>query len=307
MVWGACEMILRMWFAMLLGSALLAGAGAQTQEALVKPEREMTTPAALTIRRVVPEVEMVFAAESRDGRPVLNLGAEQIKILDNGTPASLSSFQPAAGLPLRAALLLDASESMRRGFPAEKQTADAFLRRAQRSAGDQIFAMTFAACEKPGLGAIASAHPEGQTALYDALVQAAKILASNSPARRVLLLFSDGEDNYSRASLAEAIAALQRWNIVVYSITVHSSRLEYPGDRVLGRIAWATGGRAFLLPGYRRTSRIFAQVEKDLRGQYVVGFRPVGRQAAGEFHSVKIAASGTVIRARAGYYVGPDR
>lgn len=304
MVWGACEMILWMWFAMVLGSAVLACAGAQTPAALAEPQ--MATPVALTIRRVVLEVEMVFRAEDRDGRPVLNLDAEQIRILDNGIAAPLTSFQPAAGLPLRAALLLDASESMRRGFSAEKQTAGAFLRRVQRSAGDQIFAMTFAVCEQPGSAGIASIQAGGQTALYDALIQAAKTLASNAPARRVLLLFSDGEDNYSRATLAEAIAALQRWNIVVYSITAHSSRLEYPGDRVLRRIAWATGGRAFLLPGYRRTSRIFAQVEKDLLGQYVVGFRPVGSQAAGEFHSVKIEAPGMIIRARAGYYVGPD-
>ncbi len=304
MVWGAGEMMLRMWFAMVLGSGLLACAGAQTQAGLAKPE--MAAPVALTIRRVVPEVEIVFAAEGRDGRPVLTLDAEQIRISDNGIAAPLSSFQPAAGLPLRAALLLDASESMRRGFTGAKQAAEASLRRAPRSPGDQIFAMTFAAGEQPGSAGIASVQAEGQTALYDALIRAAKTLASNAPARRVLLLFSDGEDNYSRATLAEAIAALQRWNIVVYSVTVHSSRLEYPGDRVLRRIAWATGGRALLLSSYRGTRRIFAQVENDLLGQYVVGFRPVGSQAAGDFHSVKVTAPGTVIRARAGYYVGPD-
>ena len=289
---------MRLWFAMALVSVLLSPAAGQTQA-----EGEMA-PVALTIRRVVPEVQMVFAARDRHGRPALGLGAGEIKVLDNGVAAPLTSFQAAAGLPLRLALLLDASESMGRGFAAERRAADVFLRRTQRSAGDQILVMAFAAREPAG--AVSARPMGGQTALYDSLIHAGKMLASVEPARRVLLLFSDGEDNYSRATLAEAIAALQQWNIVVYSITVHSSRLEYPGDRVLRQIAAATGGRAFLLPSYARASRVFAEVKRELSAQYVVGFRPVGTLAPGEFHAVKIVARGTVIRARAGYYVGPD-
>jgi Ca-activated chloride channel homolog len=143
----------------------------------------------------------------------------------------------------------------------------------------------------------------GQTALYDALVAAAGMLRSRAPARRVLILLSDGEDNYSRGTLAEAMAALQQANIAVYAITVHSARLEYPGDRVLGQLAGATGGRAFLLRNYMGFSRVLTGVEGELRGQYMVGFRPVGGLDAGEFHAVKIVAPGAVIRARSGFYV----
>jgi VWFA-related protein len=298
---------MRIWLAMALVSALLSPAAGQTQAALAEPEAGMPAPVALTIRRTVPEVQMVFAAEDHQGHPVPNLGAGEIKVLDNGVAAPLTSFQAAAGLPLRLALLLDASDSMRGGFAAERRAAGVFLRRTEHSAGDQIFVMTFAARERSGQGAVSARAMGGQTALYDSLIHATKMLASVEPARRVLLLFSDGEDNYSRATLAEAIAALQRWNVVVYSITMHSLRLEYPGDRVLREIAAATGGRAFLLPSYARTSRVFAEVERELSAQYVVGFRPAGALAPGEFHAVKIMARGTVIRARAGYYAGPDK
>ncbi|MGE5204641.1 MAG: VWA domain-containing protein [Chlamydiota bacterium] len=291
---------------MALLSVLLSPAAGQTQAALAEPEAGMPAPVALTIRRVVPEVQMVFAAKDHHGRPALGLGAGEIKVLDNGVAASLTSFQAAASLPLRIGLLLDGSESMRRSFAAERRAALAFLRGGQRSASDQIFVMTFAARERSGEGAVSVPAMGGQTALYDSLIGASKMLASVEPACRVLLLFSDGEDNYSRATLAEAIAALQQWNIVVYSITVHSSRLEYPGDRVLRQIAAATGGRAFLLSSYARASRVFAGVERELNGQYVVGFRPVGALARGEFHAVKIVARGAVIRARSGYYVGSD-
>lgn len=294
--------------AVLAGLLALPVAG-QTEAALITPRRgEAGT---LSIRRLVPEVQMVFSAEDRHGRPVLNLGAQQISVLDNGAAAPLTSFQPAAGMPLQIALLLDASDSMRPGFAQERQEAIAFLRRAQLS-GAQVLSLAFAA--RPALqpasnpaGALATVHLGGQTALYDALIAASGRMRATSQERRMLLLLSDGEDNYSRSTLVEAIAALQRTDIAVYAISVHNPRLEYPGDRVLRQIAAATGGRAFLLPSYAHASRIFSRIENQMCGQYVLGFRPVGSLVEGEFHSVKLVAQrhGTVIHARPGYFVSP--
>lgn len=265
----------------------------------------------LTIRRQVPEVQMVFSAHDHHGRPLLNLGASQIQVLDNGVAAALTSFQAADRLPVQMALLLDGSDSMRAGFAVQRQAAVALARGAQRSDCDQVFSMEFAARAAAG----PDGNPDsvfyaramgGQTALYDALIAAAERLRSGTPARRVLLLLSDGDDNYSRASLADALAALQQARVTVYAITAHSPRLEYPGDRVLRQIAAATGGRAFLLRNYRQANHIFTKIENDLRGQYVVGFRPPGHLAAGQFHTVRLLAPrSTVIRARAGYYVDP--
>jgi VWA domain containing CoxE-like protein len=301
-------------FAMALAGALWLPAAAQTQAALAGPDGEMPSPSSPTIRRVVREVQMVFAAEDHRGRPVLSLSAPQIRVLDNGMPAPLTNFWAAAGMPVRLALLLDTSDSMRPGFAAARQAALAFLRGAQRSADDQVFILTFAAGEADGTGgnqagALATCRLGGQTALYDALISAARILDSSTPARRVLLLLSDGEDNYSRATLAEALAALQEANIAVYSVTVHSTRLEYPGDRILRQLAAATGGRASLLRNYAGFSRVLTNMENDLRSQYVVGFRPLGSLAPDEFHNVKILPlkRGTHIRARPGYYVTSEK
>ncbi len=312
MVWGALHLIIRTMLALLLGGLLPLSSAAQTEAALLSPDRGEPAKASLNIRRLVPEVQMVFSAEDHRGRPVLNLGAPQIRVLDNGIAAPLTSFQSAAGLPLHIALLLDASDSMRPGFAAERQAAIAFLRRAQRSGGAQILSLAFAATEVWGnandpADALATVRLGGQTALYDALITASRTLQAAEPGRRMLLLLSDGEDNYSRANLAEALAALQHGSVTVYAITVHSSRLEYPGDRVLRQIAAATGGRAYLLPSYQQAGKIFSQIENELCGQYVLGFRPVGSLSEGEFHSVKLVAlrHGTVIRARPGYYITP--
>jgi hypothetical protein len=218
-------------------------AAAQTQASLASPEVALGRPASLTIRRLVPEVQMVVTAEDGHGRPVRELRAEQIKILDNGVAAPLTSFEAAADLPLRAAVVVDGSASMSRGYAAERQAALGFLS-DMRERGEQVFTISFAAQQEAvGAESVAGREPGGQTALYDALISAAGLLRSKAPARRVLLLMSDGEDNYSRATLVEAIAALQQAEIAVYSVSVHSARLEYPGDRVLRNIATATGGR----------------------------------------------------------------
>ena len=292
----------KMFFILLV---LVLPAGAQVQARLEVADG--TTP---TVRLLVPEVQMVIAARDRHGRPRADLEAAQIQILDNGAAAPVTSFEPAAGLPLRIALLLDGSESMKAGFAAERQAGLALLGQARNWGAVRTFSMVFAASDAESCGttsgAISAGKTEGQTALYDALIRAARVLASPSPARRVLLLLSDGEDNYSRASLAEVIAALQQWNIVVYSVTTHSSRLEFPGDRVLRQIAAATGGRAYLVSTYSHAGKALAGIENEARGQYVVGFRPAGRLTEGEFHSVKIVVSGTKIRARAGYYVSRE-
>jgi VWFA-related protein len=300
--------------AMVLWGALWLPAAAQTRAALSAPHEDVPAPASLTIRRVVPEVQMVFAAEDRRGRPVLGLSAEQISVLDNGIAAQLTSFRAAAGMPLRLALLLDTSDSMRPSFALAQQAALAFLQRSLHSADDQVFALSFAAGQAAGTGsnqagALTTSRVGGQTALYDAVIAAVGSLRSTTPARRVLLLLSDGEDNYSRTTLAEALEALQQANVALYSVTVHSPRLEYPGDRVLRQLAAATGGRAFLLGKYSAFGRVFASIENDLRSQYVVGFRPPGSLAADEFHPVKILPlrRGTLIRARAGYCIRSEK
>lgn len=292
-----------MWKLLTMALALALPGAAQTKAALKETEVVPTAPP--TIRRLVPEVQIVIAAKDDHGRPQLNLHAAQIRILDNGAAAQVTSFEAAAGLPLRIAFVLDGSSSMQPGFASAQEAGLGLLRQGRDWGAAQIFSMVFAASEAETYGAtpLSGGQPEGQTALYDALIHAAQMLASPTPARRVLLLLSDGEDNYSRASLAEAIAALQSGNVVVYCVMAHSPHLEFPGDGVLRQIAAATGGRAYLLSNYRHAGKAFAKIENELRGAYVVGFRPVGRLAEGEFHSVKIAAPGTKIRARAGYYV----
>ena len=303
-------MLMRTLCAAVLAGLLALPAAGQAPAALIAPRSDGAT-VTLNIYRLVAEVQMVISVEDNHGRPVLNLGAQQISVFDNGAAVPLTSFQPASGLPLQIALLLDASDSMRPGFAQEQQAAISFLQRAQLS-GAQVLSLAFAArpTREPAsspAGTLAAVHLGGQTALYDALIAASDQMRAAPPGRRMLLLLSDGEDNYSRSTLLQAIAALHRGNIAVYAVSVHSPSLDFPGDRVLQQIAAATGGRAFLLPSYANACQIFSRIETQMCGQYVLGFRPVGSPVQGEFHSVELVAlrHGTVIHARPGYFITP--
>ncbi len=273
----------------------------------------------LTIRKKVEEVQVSFTVTDRRGKPVEGLTASDIVIWDDQerVPA-VTTFGHNSAMPLRLGLLVDASESMTRGFSQELAAAQTFMRSMLRPDLDQAVVASFAAKSQVSMGndpvLLRTALPQqgaaGQTALYDALCQVARseVLSGNEahPVRRVMVLLSDGEDNYSRASLEDAIEAAQRREIAVYAISVHSRRLEYPGDRILRRLTEATGGRFFLLNKYERAAEIFAALESELRSQYVAAFRPVRTVGSGRYHALKLAVRGRSrlkVRAREGYYL----
>jgi Ca-activated chloride channel homolog len=284
------------------------------------PPAAVALPAStLTVRKKVEEVRIQFAV--RKGRKLVNdFSRDQLTVLDDGQlPAAITTFQREADLPLRIALLIDHSDSMQKGFAAEQQTARRFLEGFLRPAIDSVFVVDFSntvamseVVSNPSqLSPVQSLETSGQTALYDAIAAASnwfeKQAAELQPTRRVIILLSDGEDNYSRSNLPEAIQAAQRSDAAVYAITAHSSRLEYQGDPVLRQLGNATGGRAFILNTYNHADRVFSEIEAELRTQYSITFRLQNTHSCG-YHTIRFLPRDPQLRvqARSGYYACGD-
>src|SRR5690348_10700267 len=226
-----------------------------------------------TFRKQVEEVRVVFAV--RDGRKLVkDVDRDELTFLDNGQqPAAITTFQQDSNLPLQVALLIDHSDSMQKGFAGEQQAAREFLERFLRPGVDSVFVVDFSMTVSvsplqtgdSGQVQVGGLQASGQTALYDAIVAASRSFTDNTnsqgPSRRVILLLSDGEDNYSRASYAEAVQAVQRADAAVYAVTAHNSHYEYRGDSVLRHLTGATGGRAFILGSYSGVNSVFSQIE----------------------------------------------
>jgi Ca-activated chloride channel family protein len=127
------------------------------------------------------------------------------------------------------------------------------------------------------------------------------------PVRRIMVLFSDGEDNWSEHNLEDAIAAAQEADTAIYPITAHSHRYVYVGDKILRQLAENTGGHVFFLRNFDRPELVYKAIEAELRAQYVVGFRPAAESAQAGFHTLKISTRNhkLKVRSRSGYYVEP--
>ena len=266
------------------------------------------------------EVNVVFTVTDKHGKRITDLKQADFRFVDDNKPAAeIRSFHAETNLPLQVGLLIDASNSVRDRFKFEQESAIEFLNQTVRRGYDQMMVIGFDVTpeiaqdftddtEKLGKG-VRSLRPGGGTALFDALYYACRerLLkkAQNGPTRRAIILLSDGEDNLSHVTREEAIEMAQRAEAIVYTISTNVSGTKGAGDKVLERIADATGGRAFFPFQIRDVANAFAEIQDELRSQYAVSYKPADLKSDGHFRAIEIVAldrKNFRVRARRGYY-----
>lgn len=273
----------------------------------------------LTITKRVNEVNVLFIATDRHGKFVRNLNQGDFSILDDHKPVqAISNFRRETDLPIEMGLLVDVSASVHSRFEFEKQAATGFLQHILRPGYDKAFVLGFNRqsyltqdftdnVQKLSAG-VRELGNGGGTALYDAIYKACKEKLAQErpdhPIRRALIVLSDGEDNQSEVTRAQAIEIAQRSEVLIYAISTDDSGLILRGDRVLEELASATGGRAFFPFKMKDITRSFAAIEDELRSQYAVSYRPSDFDADGRYRSIEITSlkKDLLVRARRGYY-----
>jgi len=271
-----------------------------------------------SIKTTVNEVRVVFTVTDKRGHYIKDLKQEDFKVIDDKKPDELRSFRSETDLPLQVGLLIDASNSVRDRFKFEQEAAIEFLNTTIRPHYDEAFVVGFDVTpevvqdftdntEKLSIG-VRSLRAGGGTAMYDALYFACrdKLLKheQTGPVRRAIILLSDGEDNQSHVTREEAIEMAQRAETIVYTISTNISGMKGAGDKVLERIADATGGRAFFPFQMREVSDAFSSIQEELRSQYAVAYKPENFIADGRYRTIEIQAPGKSykVRTRKGYY-----
>lgn len=272
----------------------------------------------VTIKKRVDEVNVLFIATDRHGKFVRNLNENDFAILDDHKPPqAIVSFTRQTDLPLQLGLLVDTSGSVRSRFDFEQDAAIEFLKQVIRPQFDRAFVMGFSShsqvtqdfTDNVALLSVGVHHLRngGGTALYDAIYHACKDKMKNKtdrPLRRALIVVSDGEDNQSEVSKAQAIEMAQRAEVIIYAISTDDSGLVLRGDQALQQLADATGGRAFFPYKQKDVTHSFAAIEDELRSQYVVSYHPADFDADGRYRSIEITAlkKDLQVRARKGYF-----
>lgn len=273
-----------------------------------------------TIKAFSNEVNVVFTVTDKHGRRITDLKQNDFHVVDdNKAPAEIRSFHAETNLPLQVGLLIDASNSVRDRFRFEQESAIEFLNQTVRPRYDQAFVVGFDATPEVTQDftdntellahGVHELRPGGGTALYDAVYFACrdKLLKSSkgTPVRRALILLSDGEDNLSHVTREEAIEMAQRAEAIIYTISTNVSGTKGAGDKILERIADATGGRAFFPFQIRDVTNAFAEIQDELRSQYAVSYKPADFKADGHYRTIEIVANDRKnlrVRARRGYY-----
>jgi VWFA-related protein len=271
-----------------------------------------------TIVHVVNEVRVVFTVTDRHGHYIKDLKRNDFKVIDDQKPAELRSFSSETDLPLQVGLLVDASNSVRDRFKFEQEAAIEFLNAIIRPRYDKAFVVGFDATPEvtqdftdstESLSAgVRMLRAGGGTAMYDALYFACrdKLLKQEQtgPVRRAIILLSDGEDNLSHVTREEAIEMAERAEVIVYTISTNITGMKGKGDKVLERIADATGGRAFFPFQMRDVSDAFLSIQEELRSQYAMAYRPANFVADGRYRTIEILAQekSLKVRTRKGYY-----
>lgn len=278
----------------------------------------------ITITKRVDAVNVVFTVTDGKGRFISNLPRSSFQLLDNHqAPQTVEYFEQQTDLPLRVALLVDLSDSIRGRFKFEQDAASSFLKRILRPGKDEAFVIGFdqhihviqdATGDVKKLStSIHKMSPGGNTSLYDAVIRASSKLrgmSGGAVTRKAIILISDGLDTASKSALNDAIQATERAEAIVYVISTNDlEQNKHPkGDELLDLIARPTGGH--VLQGREKDDLkyAFSQIELALRSQYAMGYHPADFKQDGSFRSIEITADKPTfkVQCRHGYFAPRD-
>jgi len=294
-----------------LGLAILA---AQQRPPAPPPADE---PARISVE--VTRVNLLFTVTDKKGKFVTDLTKEDFEVLDAKKSQVIQEFTAESDLPLRLAILVDTSNSIRDRFRFEQEAANEFLKSVIKTNQDKAMVVGFDT--EPSLAsemvddtnklenAINGLRPGGGTSLYDAIYFACKDkLQQDQPKskyRRAMVILSDGDDNNSRYSRDQALEMAQKADAVIYAISTNISRVESDGDKVLRYFTAETGGRPFFPFKVEDLEVSFENIATELRHQYNIAFRPQPLVTDGSFHALDVRVRGRrdlVVHARRGYY-----
>ena len=317
----------------LAGLTLVAQQPAKDQDDVLRVETDLTN--------------LLFTATDRNNRYVTTLQEADVRILEDGVPQKLFTFQRETDLPLSIAFLIDVSISQERTLPDEKAAARTFIENVIRSTKDQAAIIPFEgyahleqpltrdmlalyrAVERievafptylgsaPRLSGISSGPgtigppTEGSTAIWDSVVLTChRVLSSERERRRrAIILLTDGRDTSSRVSRAEATELSIAAETVIYAIGIGDKKYDGVNKDVLREVSERTGGRAFFPKKEDDLRAAFAEIEAELRSQYLVAYSPSNKSRDGAFRTMTIeilnpefTKKGLKLRYRPGYF-----
>jgi Ca-activated chloride channel homolog len=273
-------------------------------------------------RTEVCQVALSVVVTDRLGQFVSGLKPEDFMVFENGKPQVISAFGN-EDLPMTVGLVLDSSASMRAKRGEVRAAAISFAESSNPE--DEIFVVNFN--ERTSLSlppnvfftsnmneleaTLAKYHPEGETALYDAIFLALKRLKLGTRERKFLLVISDGDDNASRISSQQILATAEGNSVPISVLIVQDKDSIDTNAAFLNQLAEVTGGKAHFIACRNEVSSIGRQIARELREQYTLVYSPYHVENNGAFRTIRVVAQTPVqgkllVRTRASYLAQKD-
>jgi Ca-activated chloride channel family protein len=269
-------------------------------------------------------VTVITSVTDSAGNQINELTEKDFELYEDNQLQDIAGVYREGQIPLRLIFLFDTSSSIRHRFDFEQRAAAQFFRNVMRR-GDQGALMSVSTEPRIELqftpdvdqlvNGLALLKPQGATALYDAMIAAARYLRP-SEGRHVMVVLSDGTDTVSTSTLAQALIEAQKSDAVIYG--VHSTGVapsvnvqDLAGEFVLKAMCEDTGGRAFFPPIFedqkketRDLDEIYKRLAAEVRAQFVLTYYSKIEPRPGTFRSIRVEVKrpGLNVRARRGYY-----
>jgi VWFA-related protein len=280
--------------------------------------QQQVEPPVLSIKTDL--VSLTVTVVDQNGALVPGLRQKDFTVYDNGQPQTIEFFS-SEDTAATIGLLIDSSGSMRGHRNDVTAAAAAFATICHPL--DEFFTLNFNEAVWLGLppqvftedpdqlrAALAMAPAQGLTALYDAVSRGLAHLRRGTRDRKALVVVSDGGDNASRLTLDDVIESARVGDAAIYSVTFFDPDNRDARRHVMKTLTRDTGGHAFMVKNPNDLMRSFAQIAREIRSAYTIGFTPSDTSHNG-FRSIRVVVDTgdhrqLTARTRAGYYAGPS-
>jgi Ca-activated chloride channel family protein len=245
---------------------------------------------------------------------VEGLAKEDFTVLEDGVPQQVRRFERVDNVPIYAGVLLDTSASMGEGEKLDQAVSGALRffqkvitpkdRAAVITFSDQpTLAVRFTNQEPVLAGGLAGLTAAGNTALYDSLIYGLYYFGGIK-GKRAIVILSDGKDEGSRYTFAEALEYARRSGVALYTVGIGLSTREADVRLKLARLADETGGRYFFIDRADELERIYDSIQNELRSQYLLAYQSSKEGDPDKFRTVEVKLDKPGLEAKTvrGYY-----
>lgn len=276
-------------------------AGADDGRVPVEPRPGVRTGGPPDFRAETNLVLIPVSVTDSKNHSVTGLGRDAFRIFEDKAEQKLLQFAT-GDVPLSVGIVFDASGSMQGKLAESREAVHQFVQTANPE--DEFFLVEFSGRARLTVPFTTDAsemeqrlrrtEPRGRTALLDAVYLAMDQMKNARNPRHALLVISDGGDNDSRYTLYEMRRRVRESDLRIYSIGIyghHTAMLpeeSQPGQSLLSALAGESGGRHVAVEYLRDLPEIAGSIGRELRDQYILGYRPAGDRRDGKYHRVQV-------------------